>query len=274
MATARVNGVRLHYELGDAGNPPLVLVHGSWESLHDWDPVVEPLSKAFRVLRYDRRGHSQSERPPGQGSVRDDVRDLAALVEHLNLAPAWLVGNSFGAGISVRCAAKRPDLFRGLLAHEPPLLGLLGADATLAPMLTEVMRRVGAVVERIDSGDHAGAAEQFVEEVALGPGMWARIPEQDQRTMIENARTFLDEVRDPDALTLDLTKLRTFAKPTLLTKGDASPPPFAPVIGLLAATMPHAEVVTLSGAGHVPHQTHPETYVATILDFIRRHDAG
>ena len=83
MATAQINGVRLHYELQGSGEVPLVLVHGSWDSHHDWDLVVPALSQSFRVLAYDRRGHSQSERPDGQGSVLEDVADLAALRPYL-----------------------------------------------------------------------------------------------------------------------------------------------------------------------------------------------
>ena len=87
MATAKVNGVRLFYELNGTGEVPLLLVHGSWDSHHDWDLVVPRLADSFRVLTYDRRGHSKSERPAGPGSVREDVADLAALIEHLELEP-------------------------------------------------------------------------------------------------------------------------------------------------------------------------------------------
>ena len=170
MAVANVNGVRLFYEVSGAGEVPLVLVHGSWGSHHNWDLVVPELAESFRVLTYDRRGHSESERPPEQGSVREDVADLAALIEHLELGPAWVAGNSFGASITLRLAGERPDLLRGIIAHEPPLFSLLANDPSVAPMLDEVGKRIGAVVERIASGDDAGAAEQFVETVALGPG--------------------------------------------------------------------------------------------------------
>ena len=70
MATLEVNGVRLFYELQGTGAVPLVLVHGSWNSHHAWDLVAPRLAEVFRVLTYDRRGHSQSERPTGQGSVQ------------------------------------------------------------------------------------------------------------------------------------------------------------------------------------------------------------
>jgi len=187
---------------------------------------------------YDRRGHSESERPTGQGSVREDVVDLAALIEHLRLAPAWVVGSSFGASITLRLAGERPELFRGLIAHEPPLFSLLADNSAIAPMLEEVGRRIGAVTERIASGDHAGAAEQFVETVGLGPGTWARLAPDFRQTLIENAPTFLDEALDPEYLAFDLAWIKAFSRPSLLTTGDQSPPTFAPVVANLAAVMP------------------------------------
>ena len=273
MATAKVNGVRLFYELGGTGTVPLVLVHGSWDSHHDWNLVVPRLTNAFRVLTYDRRGHSQSERPTGQGSVREDVADLAALIRHLELVPAWVVGNSFGASIALRLASEDPDLFRGLIAHEPPLFSLLADDPGLSPLLADAQKKFRGVVERIASGDHAGATEQFVETIALGPGSWATVPSDVRQVMVENAPTFLDEANDPDQIAFELDWITGFSKPVLFTRGDQSPPTFAPVVTRLSGSLPHAEVVTLPGAGHVPHATHPDAYVETIIEFTRRHAA-
>jgi pimeloyl-ACP methyl ester carboxylesterase len=273
MPTAKVNGVRLFYELTGTGAVPLVLVHGSWDSHHDWDLVVPRLADSFRVLTYDRRGHSQSERPAGPGSVHEDVADLAALIEHLGLEPVWVVANSFGASITLRLAGERPELLRGLIGHEPPLLSLLADDPTLAALLTEVHQRIGAVVERIASGDHAGAAERFVERVALGPGMWAQLPPKVQQTHIENAPTFLDETNDPEQLAFDVESIRGFSQPTLLTLGDQSPPIFAPVVAQLAKALPRVEVLTFPGAGHIPHATDPDAYVEAIVAFTRKHPA-
>jgi pimeloyl-ACP methyl ester carboxylesterase len=271
MATANVNGAQLYYEISGAGEVPLVLVHGSWVSHRNWDLVLPDLAESFRVLTYDRRGHSESVRPAGQGSVREDVADLAGLIEELGLAPAWIAGNSFGASITLRLAGERPDLLRGVIAHEPPLFSLLAGDRAVAPMLEEVGKRIGAVVERIVSGDHAGAAEQFVETVALGPGTWAQLPTDFQQTFIENAPTFLDEANDPEQLAFDLEWISAFPRPVLLTTGDQSPPTFSPVVEKLAAGLPSAEVVTFSGAGHIPHATHPDLYAEAIIAFIRKH---
>jgi pimeloyl-ACP methyl ester carboxylesterase len=270
MPTANVNGVQLFYELTGTGEVPLVLVHGSWVSHHNWDLVNPSLAQSFRVLVYDRRGHSESPRSAGQSSVREDVADLAALIEHLGLAPAWVGGNSFGASITLRLAGERPELFRGLIAHEPPLFSLLAHDPAVAPMLEEVGRRIAAVAERIASGDHAGAAEQFVDTVALGPGAWARLPPDFQQTLIENAPTYLEEANDPEQLAFDLKWIKAFSRPSLLTIGDQSFPMFVPVVAALADALPSVEVVTFPGAGHIPHVTHPDAYVGAITNFIRR----
>jgi pimeloyl-ACP methyl ester carboxylesterase len=232
--------------------------------------VAPAFAKSHRVLTYDRRGHSESERLPGQGSIREDVADLAALIEHLGLGPAWVAGNSFGASIALRLAGERADLLRGVIAHEPPLFSLLANDRAMTALLDENGKRLGTVVERIASGDHAGAAEQFVETVALGPGTWAKLPPDLQRTFIENAPTFLDEARDPQQLAFDLAWIRAFSRPALLTKGNQSPPTFAPVVAKIADALPNASVETFEGAGHVPHVTHSGAYVEAIEAFIHR----
>jgi pimeloyl-ACP methyl ester carboxylesterase len=271
MPITRVNGVRLFCELSGTGGIPLVLVHGSWVSHRDWDLVVPAFSRSFRVLTYDRRGHSESERPARQDDLRADVADLAALIEHLDLAPACVVGNSLGGSIALRLAGERPDLFRGLIAHEPPIFKLLLSDPAMAPLIPEVERRFSAVGERIASGNHAGAAQLFVESLALGPGSWPQVPPKLQSIMIENAPTFLDELNDSEQTAFDIEWIRTFPRPTLLTTGDKSPPTFAPVIERLAAELTHVEVLTFPGAGHIPHITHPEFFVDAVTAFIRKH---
>jgi pimeloyl-ACP methyl ester carboxylesterase len=272
LATAVVNDVGLSYEVTGTSEIPLVMVHGSWFSRRVWDWVVPQLAESFRVVTYDRRGHGESERPSGQGSVREDVADLAALIEHLGLAPAWVVGQSFGGSITLRLAGERPDLLRGIIAHEPPLFSLVADDPAVAPMLEEATQTVAAVAERIASGDHAGAAEQFVEEL-LGQGRWTQLPAEIRQMMTEHAPTYLDEANDPEQLAFDLGWIRGFTRPALLTQGDQSPPPFAAVIPRLAEVLPSAEVRKFPGAGHPVHVEQPEDYAEAITAFVSRHSA-
>jgi len=138
-------------------------------------------------------------------------------------------------------------------------------------MLEEVNGRIGAVVQRIASGDYAGAAEQFVDTVVLDPGAWEHFPPDVQKMFTENAPTFLDEAHDPNAFSFDLTWIKEFPLPVLLTTGDQSPPLFAPVVTRLVDILPSAETVSIKGAGHIPHETHPDVCVEAISTFILKH---
>ena len=268
MPTTTINGVQLYWELtGDSGDP-LVLVHGSWVDHHNWDPIIPLLSPSFRVLTYDRRGHSQSERPASPGSIREDAADLAALIERLGLAPAHIVGNSLGGSIALRLAGEHPDLFRSLIVHEPPLVSLLADEPDGQAMLRDFEARVAAVVELLQAGDLEAGVRQFVETIAFGPGAWEQFPDEVKQTVIFNAPTFLDETQDPELISIDVTRLRRLSRPVLLTYGEQSPPFFGLIVDKLAGILPHAERKTFAGMGHEPEQTHPEDYAATVTDFI------
>lgn len=268
MPTIAVNGTQLYYELAGVSEIPIVMVHGSWGDHHNWNAVVPLLSRSFRVLTYDRRGHSRSERPPTQGSLLEDAMDLASLLEALDMASAHVVGNSGGAAVALRLACERPALFRSLAVHEPPLFGLLVADPAMHAPLATVQQRVTQVVELLRAGDHEGAARLFVETIAFGPGAWEKLPEAGRRTFIANAPTFLDEHLAPDGMTLDLGALARFVRPVLLSRGDRSPPFFPAVVARLARALPDAVQHEFTGAGHVPHVTDPQTYADVVGGFI------
>ena len=268
MPTAQINGVELHYQLSGQEGDPLVLVHGSWGEHHGWDGIVPHLARSFRVLTYDRRGHSQSERPAGQGSVREDVADLAALIEHLDLVPVNILGNSGGGNIVLRLATERPELFCSLMVHEPaPLFGLL-TDPAAHKVVQDVQEQLQVVTELLEAGQLEGGARQFMDSVAIGPGAWEQFPEEVRRSCIFNAPTFLDERRDPEWMDLDVERLSGFGPPALLTQGGQSEPYLLLVVEEVARALPKALRRTFPEAGHVPHASHPEEYAEVVTSFI------
>ena len=269
MPASAINGVQLYWELSGSSGEPVVMVHGSWGDHYNWRLVAPALSNTLRVATYDRRGHSQSERPPSPGSVHEDVADLAGVIEHVFGGPAHVVGNSFGAAIVLRLAATRPELIRSLVVHEPPLLGLLEGRSEAQPVLAALQNRIAAVIALLQAGDMAGGARCFVETVAFGPGAWAQLPQATQETFIFNAPTWLDEIQEPESTTIALERLSAFSAPALLSLGGQSPPFYAMVAERLAPALPHAARHTFAQAGHVPHMTHPEEYVRVVGDFIR-----
>jgi pimeloyl-ACP methyl ester carboxylesterase len=98
------------------------------------------------------------------------------------------------------------------------------------------------------------------------------LPEPFRELVAGNARTYLDELRDPTALTIDTATLRATTVPLQLTRGTASPWLFSAVIDQLAALVPAARVTVLPGAGHIPHASHPDQWTATVLRFLDQLD--
>ncbi len=268
MPVEEINGTPLSYE-ETGGGEPLVLVHGSWGEGDTWGFVVPGLAESFRVVTYDRRGHGKSSAPPEEGTVHDDVADLAALIEKLGIGPANLAANSYGSCIALRLTAQRPELVRRLAAHEPPFMPLLAADPDARPVFDDTQASFAVVQQLLEAGDHAAGAKRFVETVALGPGMWSLLPPEMHDMFVRHAPTFLGEMRDPDALTIDLGALGAVSSPVLLSHGNQSPPMFAPIIERLARALPAAHRHTFAGAGHVPQLTHPDDYVAVVKSFIQ-----
>jgi pimeloyl-ACP methyl ester carboxylesterase len=109
----------------------------------------------------------------------------------------------------------------------------------------------------------------FVETIAGGPGGWDRIPPDTRQSYVFNAPTWLDETRDPDAFTVDVSALRRFAGPVRLTVGEKSPSFFRLVVDAIARNLPHAEVHMFRGAGHVPHVSHSHEYLESLNRFMR-----
>jgi pimeloyl-ACP methyl ester carboxylesterase len=260
MPYAHANGVRLFYEETGAGEP-LVLVHGSWSDHHNFDAAVPGLAEAFRVVAYDRRGHSRSERPAVPATRAGQEDELAALIEALDLGPTHVVGTSFGAAIALGLATRRPDLVRTLVAHEPALPAL---DA----VAMRVQERIAAAVDRVARGDAEGGARQFVEEIALGPGGWELLPEPLRATMLRNAQAMVDEGQDPDWSAIDRRAVADLPMPFLLTAGGQSPAWFGGVVAALREIAAGARFHRYPDAGHSPHITHPDEYVETLTRFI------
>jgi pimeloyl-ACP methyl ester carboxylesterase len=269
MPKIEVNGLELAYEALGSG-PPALLIHGSFGTRAGWQVLTPFLEGAVRLVMYDRRGHGESGGQPEAGTVHDDVADAAALIEALELGSAHVVAHSYGACIALRLASERPELIRRMVCHEPPLVSALEATPEGRALAESALADQAEVRWRLEAGDIAGGVEYFVEEVAFGPGAWARLPGPVREELLANAGTYLGELRDPDALRIDLGQLRSVEAPVLLTQGDQSEPAYGQMLDQIAAALPCAERRVIEGAGHAPSATHPQPYGAVVREFLAR----
>lgn len=270
MTTLRVNDIELFYERTGEGEM-VVFTHGAWTDGRTWQAVTDRLVDRFEVVTWDRRGHSRSQDGTGPGSVEEDAADLAGLIEALATDPVHVVGNSAGGNVVLNLTTMRPDLVKTAAVHEPGPFGLL--EESEDPHLVEVMEHekllTGEVERLISRGEPRRAIQFFVDQIALGPGAWEQFPEELKTLMEANASTVADDLRDGwDAHSVDVDALAESPVPLLISAGSESPELERGAAHELARRLPDARLTVLPDAGHIPHRTHTDSYVAMLTNFI------
>ena len=108
--------VQLHYrDDGDPQGAPVVFANSLGTDLRLWDPILPHLPKGLRIIRYDKRGHGLSSCPKGAYSMGALVREIEALLDHLDVKNCLFVGLSIGGMIAQGLAIKRLDLLRAMV---------------------------------------------------------------------------------------------------------------------------------------------------------------
>jgi len=270
MKAARVRGVELSYVEKGSG-PPLVLVHGSLNDYRAWELQLEPFAERFRVVAYSRRNHYPNpwtEYPRGY-SVADEKDDLVGLVNALGLkAPVHVVGSSYGAYIAALVERDCPELVRSAVLGEPPILSLLADDPkSLKSYRASEARFAEKVLAALRDDDDAAATAGFIDFI-MGEGAFDRLPARTRQMMLQNSKTLATELPTPDRDHFTTEDARKILVPTMLLRGQRSPPMFQTVTSILASSMPNATVSTIRDSSHAPYSTHPGVYNKTVLRFL------
>lgn len=114
---APVNGLRLYYELhGPAGGTPLVLLHGGGSTLEtSFGRMLPALARTRRVVAFDQQGHGRTADVDRPFTFEGSADDTAALLRHLGIARADVMGFSNGGSIAMQLAIRHPELVRRLV---------------------------------------------------------------------------------------------------------------------------------------------------------------
>jgi pimeloyl-ACP methyl ester carboxylesterase len=260
LGTCDTGRYRMPYFTWGAG-PPLVFVHGVSDCSRSFVPPIARLSAHFRCIAYDL--------PNGRGDGArlrryrhaDLVEDLWALLDHLKVSRAYLLGASFGSTVVLEAARARPDgVPRLILQAGVAQRRLRRAERVLAwlgrylpgrmarvPLREKVLRLVN---EPMFAGRPAEAWQYFVE--CTGRGQIAAFAHQARWLHGLDLRPMLPEVRQP----------------VLLVCGDRDrvmPPRYEEV---LLAGLPNAGRAVIEGCGHVPSHTHPEALAEVVRRFL------
>jgi pimeloyl-ACP methyl ester carboxylesterase len=116
---ADVNGIKLYYELHGAGKP-LVLLHGGLGAIEMFGPTLPALAKGRQVIAVDLQGHGRTADIDRPLSVELMADDIAALIKHLGLQRADVMGYSLGGGVALLTAIRHPDVVNKLVIVSTP----------------------------------------------------------------------------------------------------------------------------------------------------------
>jgi 3-oxoadipate enol-lactonase len=248
---------RLWYETAGQGEA-VVFLHDGILPSETWDAQVEPFARYYRVVRYDRRRYGRSE------STTDDfspVEDLRALLDHLKLERASLVGCSAGGGLALDFALAYPDRVSALVLVGPVMSGL--------SFSSHFYGRNFRNREPAFAGKPAVTVDNWIQDPYL----------TDARNTA--AREKLRELlgRFPSSVTASipggkspekpaLGRLGEVRVPTLVITGASDIPDVHAHMGAITAGVAGAERILLPAAGHLPQLEKPEAFNEEVLEFL------
>ncbi len=232
---------------------PVLLVHGSAADHTTWSIQLHArsaLAQRFELCAYDRRA--------GARSIEQHADDAAAICEQVG-GPVVAVGSSFGAVVVLDLIRRRPALVRGAVLCEPPL----AASDDDAPIPETVLARFDAIAAA-DGGEAAG--EYFLRQV-LGDVAYTRMPRLYQQRSKAMWRAIRDDSAALGAYRVRYARLHEVTTPCLLLGGDRSAAYFRPTLEALAASLAHARVEILAGAGHMMQAEAHRAFAESVIRF-------
>ncbi|MGW1892362.1 alpha/beta fold hydrolase [Streptomyces sp. NPDC002004] len=256
--TVQRDGVRLSCRDWGGTGSPVVLLHGLAGHAGEWDDLAGALSRHYRVVAVDQRGHGSSERHPRDASRDAYVADVVAVVEQLDLHRPTLVGQSLGGHTAMLTAAAHPELVGALVLVEA---GPGGPNPS-------VQDEISALLEAWPTPfPSRRAAADFFGGGPVGEGWAAGLEQRDDgwwprfdrevmvASLTENARrSFWDE----------WTRISC---PTLAIWGQRGIIPQQEVDGMFQQ-QPEMVALSIPGAGHDVHLEHPDILQQALRDFL------
>ena len=116
---ADVNGINLYYEIHGTGTP-LILLHGGLGAIEMFGPNLPALAKGRQVIAVDLQGHGRTADIDRPLDVRFMADDIAALIQHLGVTRADIVGYSLGGGVALQMAIRHPEMVGKLVIISAP----------------------------------------------------------------------------------------------------------------------------------------------------------
>lgn len=272
MPRVALNGVELYYEETGDG-PPVVFCHEFAGDYRSWDPQVRAFGRSYRCITFTYRGFPPSSVPNDPEAYSQDllIEDLRALLDHLGIEQAHLVGFSMGGSVVLNFALKYPRRCRTIV-----IVGAGSGTTNRARFEQDIEHTVALLGERgIDS---------FAETYAEGPTRqpfkrkdrhgWQVFKRQlADHSPIGQALIMLGVLRRRPTIFQLEERLHDLDVPTLIVIGDEDEPCVDPAV-FLKRHLLSAGLLVLPQSGHAVNLEEPALFNAAVLEFFRLAEAG
>ena len=268
MQTSRINGAEIEYEVIGDGEPVLFL-HGVLLGDSFQPMLAEPgMADSHRCITWHRRGYAGSRPGPSFDSVEEAAADARALLEHLGIGRAHVVGHSYGGCVALQLALDAPERVHSLALVEAALLAGPSEQA-----YRDALQRN---VQAFDPGNAAAFVDEFIGARWPGyrPVLDAELPGAFEQAVADASTVFEGELPGLGRWSFDEAAARTINLPTLTILGgdsDAIGRRFGDAHRWLLATLPNADEVVLPGMTHLPQMQDPAFVAGAISRFWTAH---
>jgi pimeloyl-ACP methyl ester carboxylesterase len=258
--------VLAYIDMGDAAGPPVVLIHGYTDNARDWVPMLPYLSKGFRLILVDIRGHGRSSKPECCYSRLDFAYDIKLLLDALGVERAAIVGHSLGSIIAQTFAEYWPER-----TSQVVLISSTGGappgDHPKRPQF-DFAAAIRKLKEPIDA-DSPFMIAWWDSPTPVDPDFIRRQRRDAAAIPLRVWLAVLDQALPADTAYADLQRtLPRLRAPTLLIWGSKDPIMEEPVRRTLRRALPNAEVRVFEGLGHNPFWEDPQGVAAAIDAFL------
>jgi pimeloyl-ACP methyl ester carboxylesterase len=254
---------------GAGGTPQAVFLHTGISDKRSWEDVLNLLSADMDVVAYDRRGFGSTT---FKAERHDQLADLLAVLEALQLGQVVLVGNSRGGQIALDFTLAHPERVAALILVAPAVSGAPAVeDSEIDPV-------EAAIWEILEAADAAGALDALnLGEIRLwvdGPhAAEGRVGGERRQLALDMNRIALHAEspgHEPELPPDAWSRLDELRCPVLVVVGDLDLLHIQQRCRQLVSRIPGAELCVMVGAAHLPGFEQPEAFSSVLRDFLLR----
>ena len=257
---AKVNGIDINYEV-EGNGPWLTMSHSLACDLHMWDPQMPVLTKKFKVLRFDTRGHGQSSAPAGEYTLDQMADDVKGLLDHLKIRQTHWAGLSMGGMIGQAFALKYPGVFQSMVladttSRRPPNAAQMWGERIQNAQTKGMGAIVQGTLERWFTEPYRNARKDVMEKIG----------NDIRNTPVNGFVGCCHAISKVDYL----DRLKEIKVPALVMVGEqdhGTPPEAARAI---QAALPGSELKIIPSAAHLSNVEQEQVFNEAMLGFLGR----